>query len=244
MCGASNVPDPGGRVALAPLGAYLPAAGITLDAREIGGVVSEGMLCSEIELGLAALPSGTTGHDGDPGIMILPKDAGAPPGTPLREALPAVHDFIYELDLTPNRPDALGHIGLARELGALYGLPFSTPEPAAPLRVAEGDVRDAVRVEIEDLERCPHYGASLVTDVAIGPSPAWLPLSAREPRRAIDFRTSSTSRTSCCSSGATRSTRSTSTRCAAAASSRGAPCSARSSRRSTASSASSRPMTS
>ncbi len=69
VCGASNVPEPGGRVALAPLGVTLPAVGITLERREIGGVASEGMLCSEAELGLA---------DASEGILVLSPTARSP----------------------------------------------------------------------------------------------------------------------------------------------------------------------
>jgi phenylalanyl-tRNA synthetase beta chain len=167
VCGAPNVPDPGGLVCFAPLGTVLPAVGMTLTPREIGGVVSEGMICSDREMGLCE--EGKEDH----GILILPPGPCAP-GTPLREALPAVHDWIYELDLTPNRPDALGHVGLAREAAALLGLPFTPPAPDAPARIGEGAVDKLVSVTIEDTERCPHYGAAMVLDVHVGPSPLWL----------------------------------------------------------------------
>lgn len=177
VCGAPNVPDPGGLVVLAPLGTTLPAKGITLTAREIGGVVSEGMLCSETEMGLVGTGKGgsaTAPHDeGDAGILVLPKGT-AKPGTPLREALPGVHDYIFDVDLTPNRPDCLGHVGLAREAAAIFDLPFGTPTPDAPPRVAPGTLTNLASVTIEDTERCPHYGAALVVDVNVGPSPAWL----------------------------------------------------------------------
>jgi phenylalanyl-tRNA synthetase beta chain len=169
VCGADNVPDPGGLVCFAPLGTTLPAVGMTLTPRDIGGVISEGMLCSERELGL----TGDGKKDDDHGILVLPAGT-ARPGTPLREAVPAVHDWIYELDLTPNRADALGHVGLARDAAALFGKAFGSPSPAAPERVAEGGVAKLVTVTIEDTERCPHYGASMVLDVKIGPSPLWL----------------------------------------------------------------------
>ncbi|MDC0743760.1 phenylalanine--tRNA ligase subunit beta [Polyangium mundeleinium] len=170
VCGAPNVPEPGGLVAFAPLGAHLPAVNMTLTPREIGGVVSEGMLCSERELGLSAVAS----KDEDAGILILPKGLAAP-GTPLREAMPEVHDYILHLGLTPNRPDALGHIGLAREIAALFNLPWKKPTPKAPARFAEGEtVSRHVSVRIDDTERCPRYGAGLVLGVTIGPSPTWL----------------------------------------------------------------------
>jgi phenylalanyl-tRNA synthetase beta chain len=169
VCGAPNVPEPGGLVALARVGTTLPAIGLTLTPREIGGVASEGMLCSEMELGLVAAGK----RDDDPGILVLPAGA-AKAGAPLRKAVPAVHDFILELDLTPNRPDALGHIGLARDLAVLFDVPFDPPAPDAPARIAEGSLQKLVGVDIEDTERCPHYGAAAVVDVKVGPSPAWL----------------------------------------------------------------------
>lgn len=171
VCGAPNVPEPGGLVALAPLGATLPAIGVTLTAREIGGVVSEGMLCSEMELGLSAAAK-KEGEE-DPGILILPP--GAAPGTPLRQALPGCHDVILDISLTPNRPDCLGHVGLAREAAALFGVPFTPPLPRAPARVAEGeDLARHIAVSIDDPERCPWYGAGMVEAVTVGPSPAWM----------------------------------------------------------------------
>src|SRR3954469_16227494 len=91
VCGATNVPAPGGLVVLAPLGATLPGMDAPLAPREIGGVLSEGMLCSETELGLA---------ESADGILILPEGA-APPGTRFVDAFPAAQDTIYELDVTP-----------------------------------------------------------------------------------------------------------------------------------------------
>lgn len=167
VCGAPNVPDPGHMVAFAPLGAHLPAVNMTLTPKDIGGVTSEGMLCSEAELGLVA----SGGHDGI--LVYAPGTAKA--GTPLRQAVPAVHDWILEIGVTPNRPDALGHVGLAREAAALFELPFVFPDPAAPKRVAHGKGIDAfARVDVADGERCPIYGAAMVTEVKIGPSPDWL----------------------------------------------------------------------
>jgi phenylalanyl-tRNA synthetase beta chain len=181
VCGAPNVPAPGGLVALAPLGATLPAVGMTLTPRAIGGVVSEGMLCSEQELGLtlaerrakAAGGDGAAHDEADPGILVL-EPGRAKAGQRLRDAVPAAYDVIFELGVTPNRPDALGHRGLARELAALYGLAFAPAAPRPPRRLAPGAVGDAVRVVVEDPERCPHYGAALVVDVAVGPSPDWV----------------------------------------------------------------------
>src|SRR5512142_2000834 len=123
VCGAPNVPAPGGLVVLAPLGARLPGMDAPLGARDIGGVRSEGMLCSEQELGVT---------DKSEGILILPTGAAAP-GSSVLDALPELDDVIYELDITPNRPDALGHIGIARDLAASFKLAFGPAEIAARL---------------------------------------------------------------------------------------------------------------
>src|ERR1700722_8234486 len=101
VCGAPNVPEPGGLVVLAPLGAHLPAKGMTIEKRTIAGVPSEGMLCSEAELGLS---------DDAGGILVLDPGTAAP-GTRFVQAFPAARDTVLEIGLTPNRPDGLGHIG-------------------------------------------------------------------------------------------------------------------------------------
>jgi phenylalanyl-tRNA synthetase beta chain len=161
VCGAPNVPDAGGLVVLAPLGTHLPAKGMTIERRAIAGVTSEGMLCSEAELGL--------GDAGD-GIVVLPVGLAAP-GAPLAQVVPAARDTVLEIGLTPNRPDGLGHLGLAREAAALFGVPFAPQAPGAPDRVSEDDLSHHVTVTIEDAERCPHYGAAMLVDVAVAPSP-------------------------------------------------------------------------
>ncbi|MBX3208155.1 MAG: phenylalanine--tRNA ligase subunit beta [Labilithrix sp.] len=165
VCGAPNVPEPGGLVVLAPLGAYLPAKDLTIAPRAIAGVTSEGMLCSESELGLS---------DESGGIIVLPPGT-AEPGTPLAVAVPNARDTIYEIGLTPNRPDGLGHVGLARELAALFEIPFGMPrpKPEALAKVADVATKDLVAIAVEDAERCPHYGAAGAVDVTIGPAPLW-----------------------------------------------------------------------
>jgi len=178
ICGAKNVPPPGGLVVLAPLNTHLPAAaggkGMTIGARAIGGVTSEGMLCSESELGIAfAIAKGEA--DSDAGILVLPEGIAAP-GTPLREAIPTVIDDVLELGVTPNRPDALGHVGVARELAALLGLEWTFPTGGVAEKLADRTTESVARVTIDAAarERCPHYGALAVFDVAIGPSPPWI----------------------------------------------------------------------
>ena len=161
VCGAPNVPDAGGLVVLAPLGAHLPAKGMTIEKRTIAGVPSEGMLCSEAELGL--------GDDGS-GILVLPPGT-AQPGASFVHAFPASRDSVFEIGLTPNRPDALGHLGIAREAAALFGLVFAPPAPAPPARVRDEELTRIVSVTIDDAERCPHYGAAALSDARVGPSP-------------------------------------------------------------------------
>lgn len=165
VCGASNVPPPGDLVVLAPLGAYLPAIDLRLEPRKLGGIVSEGMLCSEEELGLAPSADG-----------ILTFTHGTfKPGTPYYEAFPNVPDTIFTIGVTPNRPDALGHRGVARDLSAAYGIPFQPPEVAFPTR-AGGAEQLAAAVQVQNLatDTCPRYGAALVENVAVAPSPEWL----------------------------------------------------------------------
>ncbi|MFO0669222.1 MAG: phenylalanine--tRNA ligase subunit beta [Polyangiaceae bacterium] len=164
VCGAPNVPAPGGLVVLAPVGTHLAARGLTIEPRTIAGVVSEGMLCSEVELGI--------GDDGD-GILIL-EEGSARPGTPLLEACPFVKDFVFEIGLTPNRPDGLGHLGLAREVAALFEIPWQRPPAHAAVRTRAGNASDVVSVTIDDGEACPHYGAAYVEGVTIRSSPLWV----------------------------------------------------------------------
>src|SRR4051794_21365059 len=140
VCGAPNVPEPGGRVVLAPLGTHLPAKGMTIEKRAIGGIVSEGMLCSEAELGLS---------DESDGIMVL---AEGKPGTKLFSAIPEAEDTIFEIGLTPNRPDCLGHVGIAREVAALYGFAWSMPKVEAPKRASPIKIDTYARVVVEDFE--------------------------------------------------------------------------------------------
>jgi phenylalanyl-tRNA synthetase beta chain len=167
VCGAPNVAA-GRRYPFAPVGAVLPG-GLKLEARRIRGVVSHGMLCSARELGLG------TDHEG-----ILELRTDEPPGTPLTAALP-VADTRLALEITPNRPDLLGHKGVARELGAVYGWPVKLPafprgavEGPSPRRAAARGSVDGVEVRIEDVSGCPRYIAAVIRGVTVAPSPAWL----------------------------------------------------------------------
>jgi phenylalanyl-tRNA synthetase, beta subunit len=113
VCGASNH-KAGDKVVLAQVGAKL-AEDFVIKKGKIRGVESNGMLCSEEELNI--------GKDSD-GIMILPQDT--PAGIPMKEYL-GINDTVFELEITPNRPDCLSHIGIARELGAYYGKEVKYP---------------------------------------------------------------------------------------------------------------------
>lgn len=163
VCGASNVPPPGDLVVLAGIGVKLPGMDVVLSRREIGGVVSEGMLVSEAELGLAAESEG-----------ILTFKAGSfPPGTRLIDAIPETRDVVFEVDVTPNRPDALGHVGVARDLAAYFELDFAPPE-GAELKASGPPITAKMAAENHVPARCPRYGLGLVTGVVVAPSPDFI----------------------------------------------------------------------
>jgi len=163
VCGAKNVPDPGGLVVFAGLGIKLPGVDFVLTRREIGGVVSEGMLCSEAELGLA---------ESSAGILTYPPRSYES-GTRFLDAFPEARDVIFELDITPNRPDALGHVGVARDMGAFLEADLVEPVRGDLLEVGE-PCASALVVENAAPERCPRYGAAVVRDVQLGPSPDFM----------------------------------------------------------------------
>jgi phenylalanyl-tRNA synthetase beta chain len=161
VCGAPNVAV-GQKVAFARTGARLidghTGEPSLLRAARIRGVESAGMVCSEKELGLS---------DYHEGILVLPEDA--PVGTPLAEYL---GDTILDLNITPNRPDCLSVLGVAREVAALTGgsvrePPHTYPEEGPP-------IQERVSVEIADPDLCYRYVATLVDGVKVGPSPTWM----------------------------------------------------------------------
>ncbi len=157
VCGAVNYAA-GDVVPMARLGAVLPG-GKEIKRAKLRGVESEGMLCSARELGLG---------DDHSGLLQLPRDT--PVGTPL-DALLGLPDTVLEINVTPNRPDALSHLGIARELSALTGVPVRLPAPRMPT----GEVAAAAaRVDVEDAQRCPRYLARVIEGVKVGPSPLWL----------------------------------------------------------------------
>jgi phenylalanyl-tRNA synthetase beta chain len=158
VCGAFNFTE-GDAVAFAQVGAVLPG-GLEIGRRKVRGVVSNGMICSPAELRLG---------DDHSGIMVLPPDVGEP-GTPLAEALGISRDVVFDLAIETNRPDALSVAGVARDAAAKLGLPFRLPEPPAPVPAPGGP---GARVEVHS-KTCTLFSATVLTEVRVGPSPAWL----------------------------------------------------------------------
>jgi phenylalanyl-tRNA synthetase beta chain len=157
VCGAPNA-RAGLVTAYAPIGTHIPGTGITLEARPVRGVVSNGMLCSGAELELD--------NDAD-GILELDSDLRV--GTPLAEAL-HLNDPVIDIEVTPNRPDWLGVHGVARDLAAA-GVGKLTTKPILP---APGRFKSPIRVETDHREACPMFAGRLIRGVKNGPSPAWL----------------------------------------------------------------------
>ncbi|MDQ5874273.1 MAG: phenylalanine--tRNA ligase subunit beta, partial [Actinomycetota bacterium] len=156
VCGASNF-SVGDRVPFAEVGARLP--GMSIGRRKIRGEPSEGMLCSAAELQIS---------DDHAGILILPSEAEL--GADVVGLL-GLDDNILELEITPNRPDCMGMVGLAREISALLGHELKWPPETAP---GDFSLSPQVTVEIQDPQGCPRYVARYLDGMTIGPSPLWL----------------------------------------------------------------------
>ena len=161
VCGAPNL-RVGDKIAFAPVGAQLidgdSGQAVRLKSAKIRGVVSSGMVCSEKELGIS---------DRHEGIMVLPDEALI--GTPLGDYL---GDVILNLDVTPNRPDCLSVIGIAREIAALTGQSLHLPEVGYEEVAPPIDQQIAVEISAPDL--CPRYCASLITGIEVAESPGWM----------------------------------------------------------------------
>jgi phenylalanyl-tRNA synthetase beta chain len=161
VCGAPNI-EVGQRVPFARVGAELidghTGQTVKLKAATIRGIVSEGMACSEKELGLS---------DSHEGILVLPPDA--PLGMPLAQYL---GDTILDLSVTPNRPDCLSVLGIAREAAALTGQPLTPPQEDYPEK--DAPIEEMAAVDIIDPDLCPRYCASLISGIKVAPSPRWL----------------------------------------------------------------------
>jgi phenylalanyl-tRNA synthetase beta chain len=161
VCGAKNF-KAGDLVALAPVGVTLPG-GLSIKKAKLRGVESEGMLCSEKELGVGSDQSG---------ILILDNtDGDLEVGMPLARAL-GLDDTVLEIGVTPNRPDALSHVGVAREVVAGFNARGRLKAPQCAERGAPID--SFAHVTIKDSVGCPRYGCRVIEDVKVGPSPRWL----------------------------------------------------------------------
>lgn len=167
VCGASNVAI-GQKVAVATIGTTIhPINGqpFMIEKAKIRGVNSQGMLCAEDELGIG------NSHDG---ILILDSDTLV--GSPLAEVLKLEQDHVLEIGLTPNRSDALGHIGVVRDLKAYLNhhkdRNLSLKWPTIKKINSENSAK--FEIQIEDQDSCPQYFAAKLINVKIGPSPEWL----------------------------------------------------------------------
>jgi phenylalanyl-tRNA synthetase beta chain len=156
-CGASNF-APGDVVPLATVGTTMPD-GRTIGSRGILGIPSDGMLCSAHELGLGSDHSG---------ILVLASDV--PLGVPYGSVTGLVDDIVIDVDVTRNRPDAFGHVGVARDVAAKLASPFTPPHPATP---GTGDEAKA-SVEIVAGQRCGRFTLTILSGIEVGPSAPWM----------------------------------------------------------------------
>lgn len=163
VCGAPNVAK-GQTVAVALEGAHLPG-GLTIKPTKIRGVSSNGMICSESELGLS---------DDHEGIWVLPN--GLNVGAPLVESL-ELDDVILDVSVYANRPDCMSVLGIAREIAALTGGELTLP--SIDYVTLDTPITERASVTVEDPERCPRYTAALLEDVRIAESPLWMQLRLR-----------------------------------------------------------------
>jgi len=168
ICGAQNH-QPGDKVPLILPNFALPLKPgdkepFVIKERKVFGITSQGMMCSPQELGLAA--------DAE-GLLILPPDARI--GQPFAEYLGrAGGDVVFDLEITPNRPDLNSVIGIAREIAAVNGSKLKIPSVEIHASRTTQHASDLVSIRIEAPDLCPRYTARVVKDVKIGPSPDWL----------------------------------------------------------------------
>ena len=158
VCGAKNM-KAGDKVPLAQVGATLPG-GMKIEKAKLRGIASFGMLCSEKELGLAKEASG---------LLILPEDAVV--GEDIVKAV-GLDDWALEINVTPNRPDCLCTLGIAREAAALTRQPLNVPK--FKITEAGAPIGGRMKVTVEDGELCPRYAGRLLTGIKVGPSPLWM----------------------------------------------------------------------
>jgi phenylalanyl-tRNA synthetase beta chain len=157
VCGAFNF-EAGDLVPLAPVGTTMPG-GMEIGRRKMRGEWSNGMLCSPSELGLGADHSG---------IMVL--DPHLEVGQPLTQAIDLEVDTRFDLEVNPNRPDAMSVVGVARDLAARLQLPFTVPQPT--VTAGSPDASEQASVEVLDPDLCGRFFARLLRGVRVGPSPA------------------------------------------------------------------------
>ena len=164
VTGAKNLVV-GDKIPVALDGSILPC-GKEIHKGDLRGVESNGMLCSLSELGF-------TKHDFpnavEDGIMVVSQDL--PLGTDAVKAF-GMDDYAIDFEITPNRPDCLSIVGLAREASVAFKVPYNGPQPAWPQ--GEGDINDMLKVTVIDKEHCQRYTAGMVKNVRVKPSPQWL----------------------------------------------------------------------
>ena len=159
ICGAPNV-EAGQKVVFAKVGAIVPKGNFKIGKAKLRGIESFGMICSEAELEIS---------DNHEGIMVLNKDLES--GTPISEAL-GLDDVALEIAITPNRPDALSHIGVARDIAALFDRELKIP--VIDYVESSEQIDDFASVKILDTVNCPRYTAKVVKNITIKDSPDWL----------------------------------------------------------------------
>ena len=160
VCGAANV-NAGITVAVATVGTHLPIIDLTIKARKVRGVSSEGMICSLAEIGLAKESEG---------IHIF-EQAGLSVGEDARPAL-GLDDVVLDLTSTANRADALSMVGIAREVAAITGATLKVPD--APSPQVSGEETSKLEIALADDKACPIYIGTVLEQIQIGPSPLWL----------------------------------------------------------------------
>ena len=157
-CGAFNM-SVGDLIPFATIGTVMPD-GMEISQREMRGEMSNGMCCSAAELGLGS------DHDG---IMVLPEHLET--GAPLMQELGLVGDILWDLEINPNRPDAMSVAGVARDLAARLDIPFEIPEWTVP---SSGAAEDLASIQIDDGVLCPRFTGRVLRGVTVGKSPLWM----------------------------------------------------------------------
>ena len=157
-CGAFNM-SVGDLIPFATIGTVMPD-GMEISQREMRGEMSNGMCCSAAELDLGS------DHDG---IMILPEDLET--GAPLMQELGLVGDILWDLEINPNRPDAMSVAGVARDLAARLDVPFEIPEWTVP---SPGAAEGLASIQIDDGVLCPRFTGRVLKGVTVGKSPLWM----------------------------------------------------------------------